>query len=189
MKYYEILPTHTETPRNTTYKIANLYIEFNYHFLTLQKKIPLLLNRSVLDATQIHWVFEHCVREKYEKKPQKKQLVLKSSTSKNTWLRLFLQLISSPSTVFDANILSNITYQSCIPKDLLCIFNFPSSYSVFVHSPCGICFHHRLYTSQVSDVFGLHRCVAAYLLIDTRLYCLHSQTARYAWPERREDYK
>ena len=47
MKYYEILPTHTETPRNTTRKIARLYIEFNYHFLTLQKKIPLLLNRSV----------------------------------------------------------------------------------------------------------------------------------------------
>ena len=47
MKYYEILPTHTETPRYTTRKIANLYIEFNYHFLTLQKQIPLLLNRSV----------------------------------------------------------------------------------------------------------------------------------------------
>ena len=47
MKYYEILPTHTETPRNATRKIANLYIEFDYHFLTLQKKIPLLLNRSV----------------------------------------------------------------------------------------------------------------------------------------------
>ena len=47
MKYYEILPTHCETPRNTTRKIANLYFEFNYHFLTLQKKIPLLLNRSV----------------------------------------------------------------------------------------------------------------------------------------------
>ena len=48
MKYYEILPTHTETPRNTTRKIANLYIELNYHFLTLQKKKnPLLLNRSV----------------------------------------------------------------------------------------------------------------------------------------------
>ena len=38
MKYYEILPTHTETPRNTSRKIANLYIEFNYHFLALQKK-------------------------------------------------------------------------------------------------------------------------------------------------------
>ena len=37
MKYYEILPTHTETPRNTTRKIANVYIEFNYQFLTLQK--------------------------------------------------------------------------------------------------------------------------------------------------------
>ena len=49
MKYYEILATHTETPRNTTRKIANLYIEFNYHFLKLQKKIPLLLNRSVHD--------------------------------------------------------------------------------------------------------------------------------------------
>ena len=47
MKYYEILPTHTETPRNATRKTANLCIEFNYHFLTLQKKIPLLLNRSV----------------------------------------------------------------------------------------------------------------------------------------------
>ena len=32
---------------------------------------------------------------------------------------------------------------------------------------------HRLHTSQVSDVFALHRCVAVYLLIDTRLYCLH----------------
>ena len=38
MKYFEILPSHTETPRNTTVKIANLYIELNYHFLTLQKK-------------------------------------------------------------------------------------------------------------------------------------------------------
>ena len=47
MKYYEILPTHTETPRNTTRKIANLYIEFNYHFFDIAKKIPLLLNRSV----------------------------------------------------------------------------------------------------------------------------------------------
>ena len=53
MKYYEILPTHTETPRNTTRKIANVYIEFNYQFLTLQKKIPLLLNRSV----QTHFLY------------------------------------------------------------------------------------------------------------------------------------
>ena len=54
MKYYEILPTHTETPRNATRKIANLYIEFNYHFLTLQKKIPLLLNRSVQIYDTLH---------------------------------------------------------------------------------------------------------------------------------------
>ena len=64
---------------------------------------------------------------------------------------------------------------------------------VIMFSPCVfVCLFvcvHRLHTSQVSDVFGLHRCVAAYLLIDTRLYCLHSQTTRYAWPERREDYK
>ena len=46
MKYYEILPTHTETPRNTTRKIANLYIEFNYHFLTLQKKNPITFERE-----------------------------------------------------------------------------------------------------------------------------------------------
>ena len=32
MKYYEILLIHTETPRNTTRKIANLYIEFNTTF-------------------------------------------------------------------------------------------------------------------------------------------------------------
>ena len=55
MKYYEILPTHTETPRNATRKIANLRIEFNYHFLTLQKKIPLLLNRSVHYSLYIHY--------------------------------------------------------------------------------------------------------------------------------------
>ena len=53
MKYYEILPTHTETPRNTTRKIANLYIAFKYHFLTLQKQIPLLLNRSVYPYLEI----------------------------------------------------------------------------------------------------------------------------------------
>ena len=47
MKYYEILPTHIETPLDTTRKIANLYMKSNYHILTLQKKIPLLLNRSV----------------------------------------------------------------------------------------------------------------------------------------------
>ena len=39
--------TYPQIPRNTTRKIANLYIEFNYHFLTLQKQIPLLLNMSV----------------------------------------------------------------------------------------------------------------------------------------------
>ena len=54
MKYYEILPTHTETPRNTTRKIANLYIEFNCHILTLQKKIPLLLNRSVQSSLTLN---------------------------------------------------------------------------------------------------------------------------------------
>ena len=46
MKYYEILPTHTETPRNTTRKIANLYIEFNDHFLTLQKKNPITFEQE-----------------------------------------------------------------------------------------------------------------------------------------------
>ena len=46
MKYYEILPTHTETPRNATRKIANLYIEFNYHFLTLQKKNPITFEQE-----------------------------------------------------------------------------------------------------------------------------------------------
>ena len=46
MKYYEILPTHTETPRNTTRKIANLYIEFNYHFLTLQKTNPITFQQE-----------------------------------------------------------------------------------------------------------------------------------------------
>ena len=46
MKYYEILPTHTETPRNTTRKIANLYIEFNYHFLTLQNKNPITFEQE-----------------------------------------------------------------------------------------------------------------------------------------------
>ena len=50
MKHYEILPTHIETPLNTTRKIANLYMEFNYHILTMQKKIPLLLTRSVHDT-------------------------------------------------------------------------------------------------------------------------------------------
>ena len=56
MKYYEILPTHTETPRNATRKIANLYVEFNYHFLTLQKKIIFeqectIVMRSIDDVT------------------------------------------------------------------------------------------------------------------------------------------
>ena len=46
MKYYEILPIHTETPRNATRKIANLYIEFNYHFLTLQKKNPITFEQE-----------------------------------------------------------------------------------------------------------------------------------------------
>ena len=46
MKYYEILPTHTETPRNTTRKITNLYIEFIYHFLTLQKKNPITFEQE-----------------------------------------------------------------------------------------------------------------------------------------------
>ena len=38
MKYYEILPTHTETPRNTTRKIANLYIELTTTFWHCKKK-------------------------------------------------------------------------------------------------------------------------------------------------------
>ena len=51
------ISTHTETPRNTTCKIANLYIEFNYHFLTLQKRIPFVLGctvcRQVIDTQNI----------------------------------------------------------------------------------------------------------------------------------------
>ena len=65
MKYYEILPTHTETPRNTTRKIANLYIEFNYHFLTLPKKIPLLLNRSVHSPVDFSYTWRGFHRTPY----------------------------------------------------------------------------------------------------------------------------
>ena len=46
MKYHRILPTHTETLRDTTRKIANLYIEFNYHVLTLQKKNPITFEQE-----------------------------------------------------------------------------------------------------------------------------------------------
>ena len=46
MKYSEILPTLTETPRNATGKIANLYIEFNYQFLTLPKKNPITFEQE-----------------------------------------------------------------------------------------------------------------------------------------------
>ena len=55
MKYYEILPTHTETPRNTTRKIANLYIELNYHFLTLQKN-PITFEQ---ECTYIHYIYNN----------------------------------------------------------------------------------------------------------------------------------
>ena len=47
MKYYEIWPAYTKTPHNTTHKIANLYFESKYHFLTLQKTFRLLLNKGV----------------------------------------------------------------------------------------------------------------------------------------------
>ena len=53
MKYYEILPTHTEIPRNATRKIANLYIEFNYHFLTLQKKNPITFEQECITMQMI----------------------------------------------------------------------------------------------------------------------------------------
>ena len=70
-----------------------------------------------------------------------------SSTSINTWPRLCLQFISSPQIVFDTNTPSNITYQ--IPNDLLCVFNFTSSLSVFLPSPgCQIyvsTFYHKRY--------------------------------------------
>ena len=46
-KYYEILLADTKTPHNTTHKIANRYIEFEYLFLTLRKKFRLLLNKGV----------------------------------------------------------------------------------------------------------------------------------------------
>ena len=46
-KYYAILPVPTKTPHNTTHKITSLYFDFKYHFLTLQKKILLLLNKGV----------------------------------------------------------------------------------------------------------------------------------------------
>ena len=54
MKYYEILPTHIETPRNTTRKIANLYIEFNYQFLTFQKKNPITFEQECT----AHWSYD-----------------------------------------------------------------------------------------------------------------------------------
>ena len=46
-KYYEILPGHTKIAPDTTRIIANRYFELKYHFLTLQKKIRLLLNKCV----------------------------------------------------------------------------------------------------------------------------------------------
>ena len=44
--HFDIALKHTETPRNTTRKIANLYIEFNCHFLTLQKKSPITFEQE-----------------------------------------------------------------------------------------------------------------------------------------------
>ena len=60
MKYYEILSTHTETPRNTTRKIANLYIEFNYHFLTLQKKNPITFEQECIFNINLDSVCRYC---------------------------------------------------------------------------------------------------------------------------------
>ena len=45
-KYYEILPAHIETTHDTTHKIANQYFEFEYHFLTLQRKIPIYFEQG-----------------------------------------------------------------------------------------------------------------------------------------------
>ena len=53
-KYYEIWPAYTKTPHDTTHKIANLYFEFKCHFLTLQKKFRLLLNKGVETATTLN---------------------------------------------------------------------------------------------------------------------------------------
>ena len=50
MKYYEILPTHTETPHNTNHKIANRYFEFKYHFATLQKN-PITFEQGCIDRS------------------------------------------------------------------------------------------------------------------------------------------
>ena len=61
MKYYKILPTHTETPRNTTRKIASLYIEFNYHFLTLQKKNPITFEQECTKDLDNNIVYAHFV--------------------------------------------------------------------------------------------------------------------------------
>ena len=54
-KYYEILPAHTKTPRNTTRKIVYRYCELKYHFLTMPKTIRLLLNKGVHMSTII-WI-------------------------------------------------------------------------------------------------------------------------------------
>ena len=59
MKYYKILLTHTDTPRNTTREIANLYIEFNCHFLTLQKN-PITFEQECTSCSHFHiiWLSE-----------------------------------------------------------------------------------------------------------------------------------
>ena len=72
MKYYEILPTHTETSRDTTRKIANLYIEFNCHFLTLQKKNPITFEQECTlfpycamtnESREYIWIIIHCCND------------------------------------------------------------------------------------------------------------------------------
>ena len=52
-KYYEILPAHTKTPHNKTHEIANRSFEFKYHFLILQNKFRLLLNKGVHNFTSL----------------------------------------------------------------------------------------------------------------------------------------
>ena len=66
MKYYEILPTHTETPRNTTRKISNLYIEFNYHFLTLQKN-PITFEQEC--TSNYEWMFIYMTQFNMKMRP------------------------------------------------------------------------------------------------------------------------
>ena len=138
-KYHKILTINTKAPHNPTLRIVNRFIKFKYRLGHCKTNYDWFCTTVYMTVASSQCVFHY------------------------TWRALQTSFREGCKFVDDVSIMPNPLRWHHDGRDSVSKTTSLTVVDSTVYSD------HRLYTSQVSGVFGLHRCVAGYLRNQTIL--------------------